>query len=66
MRTYLAVGDDGLVLKCVGCGDVTDLRKLLDPISQRMQAGITSINTLRLTEVMGRYGMEHSEHRAKE
>lgn len=62
MRTYLAIGsaDDSLVLKCAGCGDVTNLKDLGNESVRARTVGITSINTLRLAEYMGKYGMEHS------
>ncbi len=47
--------------KCDGCGNQTDLRNLYGPTVQARAVGISSVNTLRLTEHMANYGMAHSD-----
>lgn len=61
MRTYLVATDNGMVLKCDGCQNETDLRKLYGPSVAERAVGIKQVNTLRLSEFLGKYGMEHAD-----
>jgi hypothetical protein len=64
VRTYLAIDVSELVLHCAYCDVTKTLKELYNEPSVPARAtGISSVNTHRLVEFIGRFNMEHAECR---